>query len=298
MARQFTWTPGDGGPPLTFTDRAAGYRVMAAGTTGLSAPPYRVTTATHAGIPGSTLQALQADQRTVTLGLQVEAPTLPEFRARWRALVRAMRPQAGTGILTVTDEYGAARHLDCRYTGGLEGDGDAEFPGTIGRAVVTLTAFDPWFYGPEQAADFGVAAPSVFLSATDPFPRRLSSSTVQGQQTIDLSDADAPTHPVWTVTGPGVGLALTNQTTGRTIQVNITLGDGQTLVIDTRPGHQAVYRGDLPATDPGRNQMRLVASDPALWPLIEGTNDVSAVLGAAGPASRVRGVFRPRYAGI
>jgi hypothetical protein len=289
MARQFVWTPGDGSTPVTLTDKAAGYSVKAAGTRGLSSPAYRMTSTTYAGQSGATLQALEADVREVALGVQVEAGTVADYRQRWRRLVRAFRPKAGDGTLTVTDEWGAVRTFTGRYAGGLEGDGEAEFTGTIGRAVVRLAGFDPWFYGLAQTIDFGLAAPTAFFPI---FPVRLSPSTIQGQFVVDLSDADDLTYPTWTITGPGSALTLTNVTTGRTIQVNAALGDGQTMTIDTRPGFQSVTRGD------GANLMGALTTDPALWPLADDVNTVSALLTNAGPASRIVGTYRPRYAGI
>jgi hypothetical protein len=288
MARQIVWTSPDG-TPLILTDRAAGYRVLASGTRGLSAPEYRYTTATYAGLPGATLTAVQADQRLVNLGMQVEATDPATFRQRWRRLIRAMRPMAGDGTLTVTDEWGDTRSFTCRYAGGLEGDGEAEFSGTVGRAVVRLAGFDPWFYGDEQPVNFGLAAPTPFFPI---LPVHLSPSSIQGEFSVDLSDADADTYPAWTITGPGSQLTLTNVTTGRTIQVTTDLGDGQTMTIDTRPGFQSVRRGD------GVNLMDALSTDPALWPLTPGINTVSAQLTNAGPASRITGTYRPRYSGI
>lgn len=292
MPRVFTWLPPQGGTPLVLNDRPSGYRLMQNGTTGLHAPTYRFSSDQYAGTDGETLQALTADRRIITLGLQIEAPDEATFRQRWRALTRAMRPKAGNGRLEVRDEFGATRTLTCRYMSGLEGDGTDMFDGTQGMAVAKLVAFDPWWWGPSVTVSFGLAAPSVFLSSTLPFPRMLSASTIQGGQGIDLTASDTPSYPVWTVTGPGSSLTLTNVTTGRVIRVNAALGDGQTMVIDTRPGMQSVRSGD------GTNLMGTLATDPALWPLIEGVNEVTAVLGNAGDASRVLATYSPRYAGI
>lgn len=296
MANEYAWTSPDG-TVINLSDRAAGYIVTDGGTTGLRSPSYSLTTSQYAGIDGAEVQAIRAEPAEPTIGLHMSADSFPAFRAKLRGLVRAMRPKAGVGTLTVSNESGESRSLNCYCIGGLEGD-EASRYGPWFKAILKLYAPSPWWYGEEQTIDFGLAAPSIFLSATEPFPRRLSASTIQGQQDVDLSDADDNSFPVWTVTGPGTGLVLTNNTTGRVIQANVTLGDGQTLVIDTRPGHQAVYRGDLPATDPARNKLWAVSSDPALWPLVEGVNDVTAVLGAAGENSRIRGVYTPRYAGI
>jgi hypothetical protein len=289
MARLLTWIPADGSESITLNERAAGYRVMAEATTGLWSPPYRTSEDTYAGQDGTTLTALDADKRTVTLGLQIEGATETELRARWRRLVRAMRPKAGDGVLQAADEFGVTYSLTCRYTGGLEGDGQAMFAGTLARAVVKLDAYDPWWYGEGQTVTLSLGAPSVFFPF---FPLRLSPSTVQGQFVIDLSDSDAPTFPLWTVKGPGDGLVLTNESTGQVIQINAPLTSGQSMTIDTRQGFQSVRRND------GTNLMGFVSSDPALWALVEGVNTVTAALTGATAASRITGIYAPRYASI
>lgn len=288
MARVFTWTP-PVGSPVTLNDRNAGYRLMQSGTVGLSAPPYRVTDDTYAGVDGTTLQALDADRRDIMLGLQVEGPDVATFRTRWRTLIRSFRPKAGDGTLTVADEWGMTRTLTCRYVGGLEGDGDAEFAGTVGRAAVKLAAFDPWWYGDQQTPSIGLGAPVPFFPIP---PVNLSPSAVQGQFLVDLSDSDSETYPVWTITGPGSGLVLANLTTGRSISVTVDLTEGQSMIIDTRRGFQSVRLDD------GTNLAGAVQGDPSLWPLIDDVNQVSAVLTGATANSRIVGSYRARYSGI
>jgi len=308
MAERLVWTPADGSPDIDLTDEEAGYSWEAEGTRGLRSVTYAFASQSYAGIDGEDVQAVRAEANRPSVGMLLQASSEAELRTRARRLVHAMRPKAGPGTLTVTTEDGESRRLTCYVEGGLEGDESdtTTMPGRWWKFVLKLYAPKPWWVGDERVVNFGLAAPSVFLSATLPFPRTLSSSTIQGQQTIDLSDADAPSYPVWTITGPGAGLVLSRTTTDpktrkkttRVIQVNTTIGDGQTLVIDTRRGHQAVYRGDLPVTDPGWNRMGSVVSDPALWPLIEGVNEVSAVLGAAGAKARISGRFEPMFAGV
>jgi hypothetical protein len=109
----------------------------------------------------------------------------------------------------------------------------------------------------------------------------LSATTIAGTATFDLSDTDAPTYPTWTVTGPGSQLTLTNSTTGQSLTLNAAIGDGRTVTIDTRPGYQSVRRDD------GTNLFGSLASDPALWPLLDAVNAVSATLTNAGAASRI-----------
>lgn len=293
MAEQIVWTSADGGTVIDLTDNSAGYTVQANGTRGLRSVAYEVTTTKYAGIDGENVDAIQALPNTPTLGLLVESMTGDEgsLRAKIRNLVHAMRPKAGPGSLTVSNELGDRRSLTCYCTGGYEGDEavDITLPGRWWKVALKLYAADPWWYGAQQSVALGLSAGPNFFPI---FPLNLAPSSVQGAFTVDLSTADTTSYPLWTITGPGSALTLTNTTTGQVITVNAALSPGQSMIIDTRPGFQSVRRDD------GTNLMGSVSSDPALWGLIEGVNAVTAQLTGATTASRITGVYSPRYAGI
>jgi hypothetical protein len=290
MARQLQWVAADG-TTINLTDRSSGYRVLDR-TTGLTSPSYELSTSRYAGIDGAALAAMSALPRDITLAMLVEGADRATFRARVAQLVHAMRPKAGLGQLVATDELGRVRRISCYYKGGLEGTEQRgeKSADRWWKASVQLWAPSPWFNGDTQVIDFGLGAPTPFFPI---FPLVLSPSNVQGQLTVDLTVADGPSYPVWTVTGPGSALTLTNLTTGGVIQVNAAIGDGQTMIIDTRQGFQSVRRGD------GTNLMGALASDPTMWPLADGVvNQVSALLTGANASSRIRGSYAPQYAGI
>lgn len=290
MADAIFWTSADGN--LTqLSDLTNGYFHLGDGTTGLASPVYALTTDTFAGYDGVTVQAVRAEARSLTVGLMVQGTTKDEFRAKARALVRDMRPKAGMGTLTLATEQGEMRSIGAYYTGGLEGDRARSVSG-IGlfwRFVLQLMAPDPWFQGGERTLRFGLGAPTPFFPIP---PVTLSPSVVQGQFTVDLSDADAPSYPVWTVTGPGSTLVLRNQTTGRSLTVNVALNVGEALTVDTRPGRESVRLQD------GQNAMPAVSGYPDLWPLVESVNTLQVTLTGATDVTEIVGTFRPRYAGF
>lgn len=290
MAEQIVWSSPDG-HVIDLTDEAAGYSVLANGTRGLRSVTYEMVSSQYAGIDGVNVDNVRAAANQPIIGLMLRADGEAEFRARARGLVHAMRPKAGPGILTVRNEEGDSRSLGCYCTGGYEGDeaADVTLAGSWWRLALQFFAPSPWWEGETQAVNFGLGSPTNFFPI---FPLNLSASTVKGLFTVDLSDSDAPSFPQWTVVGPGSSLLLENQSTGRQIQVNASLAAGESMVIDTRPGLQSIRRGD------GANLMSALASDPALWPLVEGVNRVSAQLVGATSTSRIFGSFRPRYAGI
>lgn len=294
MADRYVWTAPDG-TVIDLTDEAAGYSVQAEGTRGTYSVEWEFATSQYAGIDGVDVDAIRAKENTPTLGLLMRADDEETYTARRRALVHAMRPRVAgrltSGVLTVSRPDGTTRSLGCYCIDGLAGDqsADTELPGRWWKTALKLMGPDPWWYGDTATVSAGLGPPTPFFPF---FPLVLSPSSVQGEFTIDLTGTDAPTPPVWTVTGPGTSLVLTNETTGQVIDVAATIGSGEIMVIDTRPGHQSVRRGD------GTNLMTAVASDPALWTLIEGVNLVTADLSGATSESKITAAYRPLYAGI
>lgn len=274
----WTWTDAAGAVTNLggVTAWGAGNYVTGDSTTGVLAPAYVITEQQFAGVDGSMPQQIVAAPGDVELGMRFTASDPLELRNRLRGLAHTLRPKAGAGTLTAVSEVdGTTRNLPAYYRGGLDKGVQV---GTTYACVLSFYAPSPWWRGTPLTLSWGLAAPSPFFPF---FPLVLSASTIAGQVTVDLSDTDAATYPVWTVTGPGSQLTLTNQTTGLSLVLNAALGDGVTATIDTRPGQQRITRGD------GLNLFGSLASDPNLFPLIDGAQTVSAVLTNAGGNSRI-----------
>lgn len=300
MAERLVWTPADGSPRVDFTDEAGGYVWQAEGTRGLRSVVYSFTSQTYAGIDGDHVQNVRADANHPSIGMLVRARNAAEFRTRSRGLVHAMRPKAGAGTLTVTTEDGESRRLLCYYESGAEGDesDDTTMPGRWWKLILRLYAPMPWWLGDPVRVEFGLGAPTAFFPF---FPLVLSPSSIQGEFTVDLSGTDSPAYPVWTVTGPGSHLVLTNETTGRSIEIAAALAPGESMQIDTRPGQRAVRRLEVGTGGelvPGELLTGALQGDPSLWPLVDGVNRVTAALTGATAASRITGTYEPRYAGV
>lgn len=264
--------------------------------TGQVAPVYDFATQQTVGLDGEQLQQVTPQAGTVVLPLDFVASDGAELRARVRSLTHALRPRAGLGHLTAVADDGTSRTLPCYYRKGLEA---GVYRVTRFRAALEFWAPVPWWRGNPVAVGYGLAAPSPFFPI---LPIVLSPSTITGATTVDLSDTDAPTWPVWTVTGPGTQLTLSNSypqvrddgstvTVTQTLVLNSVIGDGQTVTIDSRPGQQTVTRSD------GVSLFSLLGSDPALFPLADAVNTVQAVLTNATAASRIAGTADRLYSG-
>jgi hypothetical protein len=292
---RWLWTAPDG----SITDLSgwgAGNYVTADGTSGQLAPAYTFATQAFAGVDGEQVQQISADAGAPALGLDLVASDATELRTRIRSLTHVLRPRPGIGTLTAVADDGSTRSLPCFYRKGLE---SGTYVATRYRTVLEFWAPSPWWRGTPLTFDYGLAGATTFFPI---MPIVLSPSTITGATTFDLSDTDAPTYPRWTVTGPGSQLILSNswqavdeygvlQTRTASLTMTGTLGDGRVVSIDTRPGRQRITYDD------GTNLFPLLASDPAMWPLVDGVNTVTALLTGAGVNSRIALVADRLYSG-
>jgi hypothetical protein len=298
---QWLWTAADGST-TDLSAWSANTYVVDTGTTGILAPEYEFATQSFAGIDGATVQQITAQPAAPVLGLDLVGSGTETLAARVRALAHALRPRAGIGTLTAIGAGGVERRLRCYYRKGLE---SGVYRDQRYRTALEFWAPSSWWRGDVLRETWSLTAPAPFFPVP---PVRLSATTLAGSRTVDLSGCDSPTFPLWIVTGPGSHLALSNSYTARqpdgtdatvTLDLDVTpppgsplLGDGQHLAIDTRPGRQSVRRVTLAAdgrtvTSYGESLFGWVGTDPAMWPLVDGVNEVTATLGGAGAASRI-----------
>jgi hypothetical protein len=237
---------------------------------------------------GSRLRAARHGSRDMTFNVWITAATSAALRTLLRSLIPKFDPTRGDGRIRVTSELGDQREITCRYAGGLE---LAENLGStsalqLQRAPVAFRCFLPYW---TDVSDTTVTYTTGVVSTFFPFfPLRLSSSEVFATGSV-TNTGDVQTWPVWTITGPGSGIVLRNQTTGKLMSLTLTLGSSETLVIDTREGTKTVTKGD------GSNQFSALSATSSLWPLLRGVNAVQVEMSGATAASRVGLAYRPRY---
>lgn len=274
-------------------DGSSGYRLPVGGD-GRFAPTYNLVTEVLPNDGGTRLRNVVAQPRTITIPLEIYGDDPIATRNLWRSLVNACDPERGDGFLRFTPPDGSARGFVCRYSQGLEGDDgpDKSNPGlTTWVTSAQFVAFDPM---PQDAFDttnqwqLDDGGGSFFPL----FPLVLTSSTIFAEKTIAVL-GDKLAWPLWTVTGPGSNLIVTNRTTEETFSWGGTLDVGESLTIDTRPpslsGDPKSVRDNLGI----KRYTELTAWD--LWSFTPGNNVVHIEFDDATTDSLVVATWRHRW---
>jgi Phage tail protein len=245
-------------------------------------------------LDGSRITGVRMPARDIELPVLLEAADVMVLRTQLRAMAGWLDPHRGDGTLRVTAPDGSQRDLTCRYAGGLESATDdvAQAGPNWWVVALTLRAADPYFYATVPTTNvFTTAAPVPFFPF---FPLRLSeSSVISSARPNNAGDVEA--WPVWTVTGPATSLTLGNTTTGDSLSLTLTLGVGDRVVIDTRPGKKSVVL--TTAAGVTSNALGGLTPTSSLWPLAIGFNDLSIAMGGSTTQSQVRLDFVSRFLG-
>lgn len=300
-----TMTGADGSEWMLSAPAAGGTGAyLQAGPTGWDLAPAQVSVEDYALVDGGSVTKTRTGTRTMVLPVTVTGPTRGTFMDVRRRLRCALDPQRGPVTLRVSEPDGTTRWCQAYYSGGAEGDEGRDAAGrTWVRLGIQLLAPDPYWYGTEVMARFGMlAAGPPFLTYTNGggtpqplFPLRINPSLLTDGQTLAVT-TEADTWPVWRFTGPfGAALRLTNRTTDKTLTVAVTLGAGDVLEIDTRPGRKRVEI--LPASGGDPVNTWPAIGSAALWPLVPGSNVVDVSADGATPQSSIELSYVPRYLG-
>ena len=256
------------------------------------APPAEIQADVVPEQPGARFRSARHGPREFPLPLYVRHDDPAVLHTTLRALVVAMDPTRGEGLLRVTTPVSDQRELNCRAVAGLglsQTRGEQALP-THQRAPVMFRALDPYWYAiADSTSDYTTGAPTPWFPI---FPLRLAASEVFVDTTI-TNLGDVETWPVWTITGPGHTIRMRNFTTGRDLALysgvgpGLVLAAGESATIDTRPGHKTITKQD------GTNLFAHIYG--ALWPLAQGINSVRIEMSTATSASAVHVSWRNRY---
>lgn len=256
------------------------------------APPLAIISQQVPMQPGVRDKYVQIGAGDLKLPVLVKANDEATLAMVRRALVYAMNPLRGSGILRNTAPDGSVRDVTCKYVAGLEGDEsvDNRQPGHF-FAPLEFEAADPFWYDRDfTSLSFSTGAAVAFLSSPFLGPHISSSGIASSFSVYNGGDVEA--WPIWTITGPGNTITLANSTTGKSLALSISLSGGQVLTIDTRPGKKTVKRED------GSNQFSTVSSTSSLWELATGNNAISLSISGTTTASGLQLQYKQRYFGV
>jgi phage-related protein len=259
------------------------------GPEGRFMPPISFTEEEVPFAAGTRLRNVKVGAREFDLSIYIDGVSEADARAKTRNLLRVFNPLVGDGKIKVAATDGTQREINCRYSSGLEiSEKDSAKIGNMQAVVLVFRAFDPyWYDSVTQVLTFNTGQPATFF----PFPPlRLSSSSVFADTSID-NTGDVEAYPEWIVTGPGNGIVLRNYTTGEMIELDVTLGIGESVTIDTRPFVKTVTKND------GTNLFYTLSDASSLWTLQPGVNSVRLEMSDATDQSSIQLSYKNRYWG-
>lgn len=202
--------------------------------TGLDSAPYRQTKRDHEGVDGGFMDAEFEQGRDISLSgvvyannnpLEVFLDSLKENWAPSTTLIPLYILTNDVGLRVVF-----VKPLGCQY--------DWDALRRTGMAAITFTAYaeDPRIYSGTLQTTILPLGAFVFsgfsFNIAFPFGFGGVSTTSDGQFVNNAGNRPAPV--IMTITGPVVNPIILNDTTSSIMQFVITLGVGETLVIDTQ----------------------------------------------------------------
>lgn len=288
MAETVTWID----PSSTsYALDGSSYYTGIVGRSGLFAPPTQVIEQEVPLQPGARLRQIKTVTRPPVVPVLIRASSEAQFAVARRALRWAMNPNRGAGTLRIKASDNTQRDLVCYCESGFEGDESDTYRGP-GFAILPLgfKALDPYWYDSSATVVTLTPGGTTQFFRTPFFPLQLSSSGISNSFTVN-NTGDVQCWPVWVITGPGSNPVLTNNTTGKTITMAVTLTAGQTVTIDTRPGYKTVTRED------GTLHYSYLSFASSLWPLVTGANGISLSMSGTTSASALQLQYKQAYDG-
>lgn len=261
------------------------------GPSGLRFPPIQLVEDDQPFVAGARFRRTKLGASTLHVPVLFQEVTTPALFSLLRAAAVWFDPTRGAGTLRSTAPDGIVRQIVVRCMAGLDFDESDALSGTNARqTVLSLRADDPFWTDPADILNvftIGQGQGSFF-----PWDGlfRLNASALFAEASIS-NDGDVDAWPVWTIIGPAVQPQLTNLTTGAILRLDLTLGAGDRVTIDTRPNVKSIVDGS------GNNRFGRQSVESSLWPLARGVNRLRAELVGATDASSVQLAYRSRFYG-
>lgn len=278
--KRITWT-GPAGDVFELTNENVGMGSLQ-GRSGFGLAPTTLT-ADDLDSGGGLLRSIHAGPQIVHIPLAVWADDSTTFYARYDQLAASFQHVRGgktvPGRLTVQRPDGKARSTTAYYQDGLN---PQEWTNRKGVTITDLQFWcpSPYWYGDTITYRVTYPDPAGF-----PFfpilPLVLAPANVSTGGPVTITNpGDAPSWPVWRITGPGTP-TLTSITRGETILFTEEVPAGRTVTIDTRPPSIAPDTALTAVDDTDANWWPMLDQFPQLWPLEAGPNTVNLAMAGA-----------------
>lgn len=249
---------------LTLSALADGSHFIIQGVTGLGIADIRSSSFLFSGRSGGLVTDQLLGFRIITVnGIVGEnAGTVQQHALDRKALMAAL-PIGTTIPVYITTFAGETYRIDCNVT-----DVKLEYRqrGHTSDYLIQLTAGDPLFYstdgGDVQTAIVNLQAQTGGYVTPYDLPVDWAGGA---QPTIVTNSGDAQVFPVIELHDEAHNPRITNQTTGETFGLNISMADGDVIVIDM---------GNRTVTFNGSNIMGNRTSDSTWWGLTPGDNSI------------------------
>lgn len=287
-----TWVPASGSQIVL--NNEVNYYVLV-GLLGGESPSFKFVEEKFPGLYGAYVRQVDVEPRTLTIPMKIEDSTLADVKERIEELVSGLNPLLGLGTLKFTTGS-VIRYIDCYYSAGMEGSDGLDVRGlTWMKGTLQFYAPFPYFYGDTEETLYELGSGlEDFL--TDPFfPMSIGESTILGDDVI-VNAGQIESWPVWTITGPGSAVTLTNDDTGEEIALTgaggLTLASGEVIEVDTRPGYKTVTK-----VSNGANYFKYLSDPSVFWSLAAGDTNINTSVTSATSVTEILLAFEPHYAG-
>lgn len=273
---------------ITVLDGPSAVKIASPGIDGRFLPPVQLITDDFPDGDGAFALDLRYNARDLDVPIGQLGTTLSDGRDKQVALVKALQPKRGPGVLRLRMPDGSIRETRSTYLVDFKAD-DTGNSNALRQSVASFRALDPYWWDGVPGSQVVAPDPgSGYFFKAPFFPINILSSTAYGTITL-ANTGDAELFPVWIVTGPGNGLEIRDTTNGRSFSLDRDIVAGETVTVDTRPGSISVI------SDPGHiNIFDQLGGD--LWEVaLDDTVEVRISLSNATAGSSVQAQYQRRF---
>ncbi|MFD6636773.1 phage tail family protein [Micromonospora chalcea] len=261
-----------------------GYQALR-GVTGFGLPELAQQWSEGAG-DGAVFRGERKRARDVDLPLYLRGRDREHLKELWSRLARAMSHEA---VLRFFEDDGTSWYLTVRRTAG---GGYVYGEDTTGESdlttIVTIRAGDPYWTSSEISTETIRASTGRGMLNGPLTALRMSASQAMGSITL-TNPGDAPSAPVWEITGPGTSFQA-SLPTGESFLWGGTLTEGRRLTIDTKAG--------TVIDDAGTNRYSALAPAPKLWKIPPGIVTANVSMSGTSSASTIKVSWQARKATV